>query len=195
MARDVFQKRGHAVSTRDIADEVGVSQAVLFQRFGSKDELFFKALTPVAPEIDVLLGPYPSSDGLADVQAIAARLLAYMRSFTPTLLQVLAYSGGDGRRLRAWHARLPFPAIVSALSGRLQRLDDDGLVRCDDPHAAAVVLVATVHLLAMLDVMTTAGERDSHGADLVPMLAVLWKGLEPAARRRSARSKPRRPSA
>lgn len=175
----MFRARGHAASTREVATAVGLSQGVLFQRFGTKDELFFRAMTPQPADLTELLGAYPPADGFEDLRAISGRLLAYVRHFTPTLLQVLAYSDGDEGRLRAWHARVPFPAIARALADRLRRLDRDGLVTCADPQAAAIVVIASVHLLALLDVMASEGDRDTHGARLDPMLHVLWRGLEP----------------
>ncbi len=48
-ARDIFVKEGINVSTRKIAEEIGISSSVLFQRFKSKEELFFAAMTPRLP--------------------------------------------------------------------------------------------------------------------------------------------------
>ena len=45
-ARAIFVREGTHVTSRALAKEIGVSTAVLFQRFGSKVELFFAAMTP-----------------------------------------------------------------------------------------------------------------------------------------------------
>jgi AcrR family transcriptional regulator len=43
-AREVFVEQGFRASTKAIAKHVGVSEGVLFQRFSTKEELFFAAM-------------------------------------------------------------------------------------------------------------------------------------------------------
>ena len=57
-ARRVFQRDGHAASTRDVAQEAGVSQAVLYQRFKTKEELFFAAMTPAVIDPQAIVGAW-----------------------------------------------------------------------------------------------------------------------------------------
>src|SRR5262245_16666657 len=49
IARDVFLEKGHIATTREIAQAAGISEAILYQRFGSKQELFFTAMRPTGP--------------------------------------------------------------------------------------------------------------------------------------------------
>src|ERR1019366_7859921 len=56
-ARKLFRAHGHAVSTRQVAESAGISEGVLYQRFVSKDELFFAAMAPSAPDLEEVLGP------------------------------------------------------------------------------------------------------------------------------------------
>ena len=49
--RATFLESGIGVSTRRLAQEAGVSEAVLFQRFTTKDELFFTAMRLPAPDL------------------------------------------------------------------------------------------------------------------------------------------------
>jgi AcrR family transcriptional regulator len=174
-AREVFRREGHAASTRDVARAAGISQAVLYQRFGSKDELFF----PEAPDIHALLGPYPPAEARADLQGIAERLLAYMRAFNPTLLKVVAVHGADAERLRTWHAQLPFFPLVGALAERFRRMAADGLIVADEPEASAVTLMSSMHALAFFENLTTPRERARHKASLEAVVAVLWNGFAP----------------
>ena len=44
VARDLFRDKGHTATTREIAQAAGISEAILYQRFGSKDDLFFAAM-------------------------------------------------------------------------------------------------------------------------------------------------------
>jgi AcrR family transcriptional regulator len=179
VARRVFRESGHAASTREIAAEAGISQAVLFQRFGSKDELFFRAMTPEPADLDALLGPYPPRDAREDLLAIAERLHAYMHAFMPTMLKVLAFPGVGTERLREWHDQLPFPAIAAALTERFRRLARDGLIARGDARAAAIAFMAEIHALAFFETVTRPRDRPRHGFDVRGVVGVLWRGLEP----------------
>jgi AcrR family transcriptional regulator len=184
-ARRVFGAVGHAASTREIAAAAGISQAVLYQRFGSKDELFFRSMMPEPPDLDALLGPYPPADAFEDLAAISGRLLAYMRGFMPTMLKVLAFPGLPAERLLDWHAELPFLRIAGALADRFRRMSADGLIGGGDPRAGAVTLMAEVHAVAFFELLTRPGERAHHAIDLGAALGVLWRGFQPRGRRRA----------
>ena len=178
-ARKVFQEVGHAAPTRDIADAAGISQGVLFQRFGSKDELFFRAMTPDAPDLDKLFGPYPPKDAQEDLVAIGERLAAFLRTFLPIFLKVIAFPGADPKRLQDWHSALPFFPIVDALAERFRKMTDDGLVGGGSAHAHAVAFITTIHSMVMFEMLTTHHERKRRQAGLRNILQVLWRGLEP----------------
>lgn len=179
VARRVFRDSGHAASTRDIAAAAGISQAVLYQRFGSKDELFFRAMMPEAPDLDALLGALPARDGFADLLGMAERIHAYMRAFLPTMLKVLAVPGVEAERLREWHDRLPFLALADALAARFKKLQTAGILGGGDPHACAVAFLAEIHALALFELLTRAREREQRHIDLRAVVTVLWKGFRP----------------
>lgn len=178
-AREVFRRDGHAASTRDVARAAKISQAVLYQRFGSKDEMFFRAMTPDPLDVDAMLGPYPPEDGLGDLVAIGEKLLSYLQGFMPTLLKVLAVPGVDGERLRSWHSQLPFLRLTDAIAARFRRMSEDGLIGRTDPHASAVAFIAAIHSLALFERLTSSHERTHHKANARELVMVLWQGLAP----------------
>lgn len=179
IARQIFSEQGHAASTRDIARASGISQAVLYQRFGSKDELFFRAMIPEAPDLESFIGPYAPKDAFEDLLAIAERLAAYLRTFMPILLKVLAFPDVRVERLQEWHDRLPFKPIADALTERFRKLQSDRLLAVGNPHASAVAFMSQVHSLAFFEMLMTQHDRGSRQLDLRTLLLVLWKGLEP----------------
>jgi AcrR family transcriptional regulator len=178
-ARHVFREQGHAASTRDIARAAGISQAVLYQRFSSKDELFFRAMLPEVPDVQAFVGAYSPQNAFDDLVAIAERLAAYLRTFMPILLKVLAVPDVQIERLQAWHEQLPFIPIADALTERFRRLNADGLTGGGDPHAYAVSLMSLVHSLAFFEILTSHQVRDQRQANVRAMMSILWKGLEP----------------
>jgi AcrR family transcriptional regulator len=184
VARRVFQEIGHAAPTRDIADAAGISQAVLFQRFGSKDELFFRSMTPDPPDLEALFGSYPPKDAFEDFIAIGERLAAYLRGFMPTFLKVIAFPGVDSERLRKWHSQLPFLPIVDTLAERFRQMGRDGLVNDGNPHATAVAFITTIHSMVLFEILTTHHDRKQRQASFRNVLQVLWRGLEPRPRPR-----------
>lgn len=179
-AREVFRAGGHAASTRDVARAAGISQAVLYQRFGSKEDLFFRAMTPDPPDLAALLGPYPPRTARADLKRIGARLTEYLASLTPTLLHVLAHPDSNPGRLVSWHAGLPFHAIVHALTDRFARLRADGLIGRVNPRAAALSFLAVVHAAAVVEAMTQAVGHAGEASHAESLIEVLWVGLAPS---------------
>lgn len=179
-ARDVFRRGGHAASTRDVARTAGVSQAVLYQRFGSKEELFFRAMTPEPPDLAALLGPYPPTDARCDLLALGQRLHEYLSSFAPTFLNVLAAHGAEVERLRAWHDRLPFFPIVGAIAARFERMASDGLISPGDAKSRALALISAIHSLSMFELLTGPDHPARSEQGLDQMLRVLWDGFAPS---------------
>ncbi len=185
-AREAFRQGGHAASTRDIARAAGISQAVLYQRFGSKEDLFCRAMTPDPPDLETLMGPYPARSARADLKRLGERIAAYLGTLMPTLLHVLAHPDLGRARLARWHADLPFQALVSALTARFVRLKDDGLVGNVDPSASAHAFIAAVHSAALVETMAHGGLHHGHGGHVDALVEVLWTGLAPT---RSGREK------
>jgi AcrR family transcriptional regulator len=178
-ARVVFREGGHAASTRDVARAAGISQAVLYQRFGSKEDLFFRAMTPESPNIHELLGRYPPKDTKRDLEDIATRLVEFFVSLMPTLLHVLAHPDLGADRLVHFHAGLPFEPLLNGLSQRIARMRKDKLVSSSNPDAAALAFLAAVHSVAMFETMSKKGSAKRRKSHIVAMVNTLWEGFAP----------------
>jgi AcrR family transcriptional regulator len=178
IARKVFREQGHTAATRDIAEAAGVSQAVLYQRFGSKEDLFLRAMAPEMPDVEALLGPYPPRSARADLVRIAERLLEFFVSHMPTLLHVVAHPDLRAHQLRKWHNHLPFAPILHALAARLQRMQADGLIRKVNSEDAARAIMSAVHTTAFLETMMDAHHHHG-GGQIDGVVDVLWSGFAP----------------
>ena len=60
IARDVFRRHGHTATIRHVAKAAGITSAVLYQRFKTKDALFIASLTIHAPDLTALSGIDPA---------------------------------------------------------------------------------------------------------------------------------------
>src|ERR1039458_6878174 len=91
-ARQVFVEHGFGASTKEIARRAGVSEGVIYQRFLTKDELFFAAM--ISPPVDVkkLLRP-GRSKGLKLIEKVTLSMVEYSRATLPVLLPLMMHPG------------------------------------------------------------------------------------------------------
>jgi AcrR family transcriptional regulator len=189
IARDVFGKHGHTATTREIAHSVGLSEAILYQRFGSKDALFFAAMHAQGPEIEALLGPEePPDDAREYLVEVLRRLGGYFAEVIPLALRVMMHPSFDPASLSRTTPGGP-AELREGLAKRIASLAARGRLRAADPLMVARLLLSLAHDWGL-------GVAFAHGSvssdrRLEDFLGVLWEGLEPgktAARRRSSRS-------
>jgi AcrR family transcriptional regulator len=123
--RAAFLREGIGVSTRRLAQSVGVSEGVLFQRFHSKDELFLACMRLPAPDLcDALEDALARKSLQAGLLILGKAALAYLRGQMPVVLLVLAHpkhrdgtwGDHDGHRLLgdAITIHHPFDALLAA---------------------------------------------------------------------------------
>src|SRR5579872_7071060 len=90
VARQAFLEGGFRTSTKQIARRVGVSEGVIFQRFASKEQLFFAAMMPPAVDVNHLLR-HPKIQGQELLEKITFALIDYFRETMPVLLQLMTH--------------------------------------------------------------------------------------------------------
>ena len=193
-ARAIFRHGGPSASTRDVARAAGISQAVLYQRFGSKEEMFLRAVTPEPPDVETLLGAYPPRDVRQDLTRIGERIAAYLRVLMPTLLHVVAHSELGHDRLLELHRGMAFHPLVAGLVTRFERLRSDGLIADVDAASSARAFLALVHSAVFFELMMSHGKpRGAHGSPVAALVEVLWEGLAPkSGRKRTSKGSARR---
>jgi len=177
IARELFRARGHTATTREIAEAVGVSEAVLYQRFGSKDELFFAAMHPRGPDIEALLGqPEEGEDAHAYLRAVVVRMGRYFGEIIPLALRVMMHPSFDPAML----ARMPPGGPASVHEGLARRLSVFARQKqiAATPQAAARILVSLAHDWALSGVFALAHHAQRE-RQLKEMVDVVWEGLRP----------------
>jgi AcrR family transcriptional regulator len=174
VARGVFRARGHTATTREIADTAGISEAVLYQRFGSKDHLFFAAMHARGPDVEVLLGPEePPGDARAFLYGVVTRLAKYFGEVIPLALHLMMHPSFDRGMFQRMQAGGP-AELKDGLARRLTALARRGELRLSSAKATARLLVSLAHDWALGHAMAHATPRPR---ELKEMIDVVWQGL------------------
>jgi AcrR family transcriptional regulator len=178
VAREVFRAAGHTATTREIAHAAGVSEPVLYQRFGTKDELFFAAMHPRGPDIAKLLGAAdPPDDARTYLNEVVVRIGHYFAEVIPLALRVMTHPSFDpGSLARAQ----PTGAAVrkDGLAKRLASLARRGRIATPLEPATARLLVSLAHDWALGRVLSP-GSASNRDGELEKLVYVVWLGLRP----------------
>jgi AcrR family transcriptional regulator len=175
VARDVFRAHGHTATTRQIAVAAGISEAVLYQRFGSKDDLFFAAMHPRGPDIEALLGPAdPPDDAHAYLRTVAVRIGKYLAEIIPLALRVMTHPSFDPAALVRAQPNAA-ARLRDHLAQRLASLARRQRLAADSADATARLLVSLAHDWALGGVLSPGSPNRER--ELKKMVDVVWEGV------------------
>ena len=166
VAMRLFSERGfRGTTTKEIAQAAGVSEAIIFRHFATKEELYtaiidYKgcggaAQSSVAgrpeqpPVIDELRGlvaeAMEASDDLAVFQAVAQHMLGHHEE-DPEFLRLLMYIALENHALGSVFWDKNVRVLYEFLGGYIRRRQREGAFRDADPYAAVrVFLGAIIH--------------------------------------------------
>jgi AcrR family transcriptional regulator len=176
-AREVFRQQGHTATTREIGQAAGISEAVLYQRFGSKDDLFFAAMAPKIPDIEALLGPEnPPDDAHEYLHAVVVRIGGYFREVLPLILHLMTHPSFDLAMLPRAKSADSNVCLRESLAERLASLLQRRRIATSSPEVTARLLVSIAHDWALG--MVLSPENCVQGdQELKKMVDVVWQGL------------------
>ncbi len=143
-ATTLFLRNGYqGTSMDDIAALAAVSKQTVYKNFADKQALFSEIVLGAAARADEFIEALPHV--LADADDVEAGLRALARQYLATVMQprllqlrrlVVAEAGRFPDLARAYYERVP-EHVIAALGAQLRRLADRGVLRLDDPLAAA----------------------------------------------------------
>lgn len=188
-AREVFRERGPVGAAKEIARRTGISEAALFQRFGTRDALFFKAMMPppFAAEEMVLRAVAGAKTSRAALAAIARGALVYFRETIGSALVLMSHPEFKLAEVaRAHGGTNPGATLIRSLAHWLADEAKAGRVRCPDPQASADLIVAALHSVVLFEHLGIY-DREAGDARALAAIDALWPALEPRKERKDGK--------
>ena len=179
ISRNVFRQHGHTATTRDVAKAAGISQAVLYQRFKTKDVLFYAALTQHVTNLSALSDLDPALEPRAWLALFAARAKDHFRNIMPSLLSVAAHPKYGQEMMGNIHRHNRAGEITGLLVLRLHAWREAGQIGPADPRAFAFAFIHALHSMAMVEVLSGDTTASTRPAELAAFIDVFWSGLKP----------------
>jgi len=184
-ARRCFLEHGPSVSTTVIAEALGISHGVLFQRFGTKEELLKSALLPGEPGFIAELGAGPDARPIREqLLVLARRIYGYFEETVPRMT-LLRASGLPAKDLCApGLGAVPAPVRAHrALTGWLGRALEARRVRPHNPEYVSYVMLGALQARAF--VRHVSGDpvvADDDSEYVATVIDLVCNSLEPDPR-------------
>ncbi|MEA5597191.1 TetR/AcrR family transcriptional regulator [Rivularia sp. UHCC 0363] len=176
VARSQFLKQGVKASTRAIAKTVGISEGVIFQRFGTKEDLFFAAMVPPEAQLDAIFCVQPGENQvIANLRLISLQIVFYFREVMPIFLSLISHPSFDIQTFLQRHT-MPAIQLGDRLTEYLNAEADLERIRKDYVATAANVLLSYLHNLALSENIGSHQAIDTENA-ISETIAFLWQGL------------------
>ena len=178
VARSLFLKEGAKASTRTLAKTVGISEAVIFQRFSTKENLFFTAMVPPEAQLEAIFSIQPGEKQVtANLKLISLQIVSYFREVMPIFLSLIGHPSFDMQTFLQRHA-MPGMQIGNRLTEYLTAEAELGRIRRDHVAAAAAILLSHLHNLALSENIGSHQPIDTE-CTISDAIEALWKGLAP----------------
>ena len=144
-ARRTFIERGPHVSTTVIAGRLGISQATLFKRFPTKEELLLAALSPPS-EISWIAeaknGP-DDRDPQLQLKEIAEKVLAFFKEMMPCMMVLMSSGISKDEVFKQFDMPPPVKGKLTMTAWFQSAMDRD-LIRKTDAETLAVAFLGSV---------------------------------------------------
>lgn len=178
MARSLFLKEGAKASTRTLAKMVGISEAVIFQRFSTKEDLFFTAMVPPAAQLEAIFNIQAGEKEIVtNLISVSSQIVVYFREVMPIFLSLVSHPSFDMQIFLQRHT-MPRIQIVNRLVEYLNAEAQLGRVQRGNVEVTAAILLSHLHNLALSENIGDRQPTDTNRA-ISDAISALWKGLAP----------------
>jgi AcrR family transcriptional regulator len=178
-AREVFLEGGAFGSTREIARRARISEATLFKRYPTKTALFLAAMAPPHADIDFIMAQvHAQTDPRKALHVLAHQVLGYFRMAIPRMLPLITHPAIGLEAMLQQFGVSPADKLTEAIAAYLSEQKKRGVLATESPHAAAAVINASLHSVALFELMGIHGGEVPASA-VRNMMDALWHGLEP----------------
>lgn len=152
-AAALFARKGfRGTKTREIAQAVGVSEAMLFKHFATKEELYAAIIEAKIREpgiLDVLIQAAERNDDALVLRTLARKMIDLTRD-DPTLLRLIFFSALEGHALSDMIFRSRVQRLDDFLRRYIARRVAEGVFRRIDPFQAAWSFIGMVAYFVQL---------------------------------------------
>ncbi|MEH2377295.1 MAG: TetR/AcrR family transcriptional regulator [Nostoc sp.] len=153
-ARQVFLQQGFGASTLEIAQQAGISEASIFKRFSTKEELFFAAMG--IPEKPLWVNELESLCGKGDLKENLINICLQIMEFYREVLPQIMMLRSRGNAMPELGGKEPRPMLdVKILTAFLEREINQNRLRPCDPQTVAHILVGSVMNYVFLEQMSS----------------------------------------
>lgn len=176
-ARSLFLEVGVKASTREIAKSAGISEAVIFQRFKTKEDLFFAAMVPPEARLGKIFRVQPGESQVPkNLELMSLQIVDYFREVMPTFIALIGHPAFNMQTFLQRHT-MPRIQIGNRLTEYLMAEAEIGRIRKRQVEIAVAVLLSYLHHLAMSE--TIGAHQESAKESITDAVQALWQGLEP----------------
>ncbi|WP_437616933.1 TetR/AcrR family transcriptional regulator [Sorangium sp. So ce834] len=184
-ARACFLEHGAGVSTTVIAERLGISHGVLFQRFGTKEQLLRAALQPSMEPPWMARARSGPDDRDARIQLLelGEEISAYLERIVPCLA-VLRSAGMSVESMADRREDLPPVRARREVAAWFSRAIARGLLRPVSAEHAADLFLGALHFRPFHQHLSNQGfDRAESRAYLAFAIDAIYRTLAPAAGR------------
>ena len=183
-AREVFLAHGILATTADVAEKAGISEALVFKRFRTKERLFRRAmeeglsLFPWGPKLAARVG---QGDMKQNVCELGRDAIGYVRTIWPLVMMSWSNPGPSGVPEIFMDSDAPPLRVLKDLSGYFEAEIRLGRIRRQDPEIVArTIMGAVFHYVCF--------EQVFRAQELLPLpeetfvrglVELVWPGLAP----------------
>lgn len=185
VARDCFMEKGLQVSTRTIAEKLGLSQPALFKRFKTKADLFIAALTPSEkmPVLDWIEQQPAEGPLLPQMETLLFKVWEQLKEIIPRVMVLhMAINNLSPDKLLSKFEVPPPTLILLAIGAFVKRAQQNGQIsKALSPEALALNIMGTLQGRAFFNlVIKNPVPTETDEAYIKQTAQLLCRGIEPS---------------